>query len=150
LFLANETEAWLVEGAWSGTPRRTALTLGNPPLAGHSFFEVDSVKFGTYYPALKTQVWPHLPESAVSGQANAVLGQSLGYNAHGFWGIWDITGAAAVFQALGMPYRNRDTGEVFSLSPENFNANWKLQGDWLACHPMLYDQLDMMLTKAAA
>lgn len=148
LFLADGENAWLITGAWSDRPVRTKLTPPQPVIAGHSFFEIDHKNFGLYYEALKNELWPNIPQSAVSGQAYAVQGQSLGYNCCGFWGIWDITGAAAVFKTLGMPYKNRQTGEEFTARAKNFNEKWKLQGDWLACHPALYNQLDDLLKKA--
>jgi len=148
LFLADGESAWLVTGAWSGTPVRTKLSPPHPVVAGHSFFEVDHKNFGIYYQALRHELWLTMPQSAVSGQAYAVQGQSLGYVTCGYWGIWDITGAAAVFKTLGMPYRNRSNGEELVLSAKNFNDKWKLQGDWLACNPALYDQLDGLLKKA--
>jgi fructose-1,6-bisphosphatase/inositol monophosphatase family enzyme len=148
LFLTDGTTVWLITGAWGNTPQQKEIKLPERIIAGHSFFEIDRKNFGLYYQALQDDIWPHIPDSAASGQAYVAMGQSLGYSCHGFWSIWDITGAAAVMATLGMPYKNRKTGEVFTLKPENFNEKWKLQGDWLACNPALYTQLDALLKKA--
>ncbi len=148
LFLADGTTAWLITGAWGNAPQRREITSPEPIVSGHSFFEIDNADFGLYHRALADEIYPIMPDCAVSGQSHVVLGQAVGYSTRGFWSIWDITGAACVMATLGMPYINRITGELFTLKPENFLDTWKLKGDWLGCQPQLYKQLDALLKKA--
>jgi myo-inositol-1(or 4)-monophosphatase len=149
LFLADGEQAWVIKGAWGSKPVKAPLKREDMTLAEHSFFEIDRPDFGNYYATLSAYCWPHMPESSVQGHAYTVQGQALGYNARGYWGIWDIAGIWAVMQAAGLPWHDRATGKILErFEPRHFNANWKFQGDFLSCPPAMYATLNDVLKKA--
>jgi fructose-1,6-bisphosphatase/inositol monophosphatase family enzyme len=148
LILTDSQETWLIEGAWDNHTTRTLLKPPKIDFHGHSFLQMDRPDFGKYYNVLEQDIYLDLTESAVYGQVAISLGQAVGYNTKGFWSIWDILGGAAVLQALGMPFINRNTGENFSLDVKNFTSNWKLAGEWIACRSEHRMQLENLLKKA--
>lgn len=152
LLLADGDTAWLIKGAWSGNPVRTELPKPHRKLDRMSFFEIDRPEFDRYFSALKfIECWPQMPEAAVQGQVNLSLGRAVGYNASGYWSIWDIAGGWAVLRSLGLEWHDRSTGaSLQKFEPRHFKPTWRMEGDFLACEPSNYAELDGILRKAEA